>query len=545
MSTPPYSNYFPHPGNNAAARFGLDPIYQPNDYNLMARFNFLREMYLPRTRKYDIRGLGLDLDTKGYSKDAKAFSGPIPYDHETNKSCSFVERFDVDRLAKTDVLDPATAPISKVIGPLISKMGNIQTDIGEAVGTCTLISDDLVMVPRHAITGEVIRNLKVTFGYTEQINGYFDSGETEFETVVEEDAFCDYAIVKLKHPVGRRFGHVKLNILDDFVTEPALLHYPLGKPLKVSINAVFQTNYRAQYLETYHDSDYFSSGGAYFDPLGRFTAMHLGSQLEEDVINPARYAITLQEIVLRKPDGIIAKLARGELAQDELYNSTFKGTIFLETSLRDLLINEEGRESKKVLTCLFQDQLDYGHDSYDSKIKLDKSGEVAFSKKNLIYIESEYPYLFDTFLKECLFRSNVHKDTPEFSEIGHIESDHTIPHAVWKSTTNPKMSRHIVVNSKRIEEFALPDSTIPFEIPTEFLTTRSSSEAKTFHAKLVQLCDQDQIDKALVECFKKYRAKGITLKLHKEAIIQSLDEHIELGVITTQQKTQIIAALNL
>ena len=126
----------------------------------------------------------------------------------------------------------------------------------------------------------------------------FDSldefANAELDYVVEDDPYGDYAIVKLKHPVRSRLGYVRLNTQEELLSESALLHYPLGNPLKISVHTFDQTDSQSIYLKTFHDSDYSSSGGAYFDSLGRFTAMHLGIELEGDKANVCRSAITLQ-----------------------------------------------------------------------------------------------------------------------------------------------------------------------------------------------------------------------------------------------------------
>jgi len=484
-----------------------------------------------------------------YSSRKKAFYPVVPYNTQTFSYLPVMGHFDFTRLRQTNVLDQiysrqplsnqfGIVSLSQTISPLLNKMGTMRNPItGENLGTCTLIAENLVMVSRHAIQDLNVQNIEVTFGYTEFDRTSYAAGHTSFDNVIEDDISCDYAIVKLKKPVGKRLGYVPLNTQDNTVSEPALLHYPLGKSLKVSVHTFVQTQYQTSHLLANHDSDYFSSGGAYFDPLGHMTAMHLGTQLEGDTMNLLRYAMPLQEIVRYKPNSILQKFAEGTFSQERSYTSDARQT-YLYPAPHNYLIDEEGYQSEKVLRKLLKNHL-----KIDKKIRFTKSGAISFSKTNLQYIADNYPREFSAFREKCLGVSGTHGLTKQYSVKGVIESDHTIPHNVWKSTTNQKMRRLVTGGGTRPGENDMPAITIPYGKHRELQTTGSSNVAKAFHKTLVRLCNQDKIDDALILCFREYAAHGIKLKDYKKQIKDSLTEHVSLGVISAQQKQRIITKL--
>lgn len=375
-----------------------------------------------------------ECDRGEYSSINKAYYPVVPYNTQSFHYSPVMGQFDFIRLKQTDVLDliysrkPPPNPLQVVslahtISPLLNKMGTIKDSItGQNVGTCTLIANNLVLVARHAVEGGDIRNLNVRFGYTE-FNGSFDYGDqTSFHCVIEENVKCDYAIIQLKQPLGSRLGFVSLSIEGHTTAEPALLHYPLGKPLKVSVHTLVQTQYQNDYLLAYHDSDYFSSGGAYFDPMGRMIAMHLGAELEGEMMNLPRYALPLEAIVRLSPHSLLGKLARGELPQAHAYTTHVSQTYLAPTN-HNYLIDEEGRESEKILRNLLTNQL-----KKDKKIQRNNNRTISFSKSNLEYISDKYERKYDLFEETCLGITGVHGFTRLYSVTGLIESDHTLPH---------------------------------------------------------------------------------------------------------------------
>lgn len=92
----------------------------------------------------------------------------------------------------------------------------------------------------------------------------------------------DYAIVQLYNSPGSKNGYVELS-LESPASELALLHHPLGKPLKISVHSFDQTFYDCFYLQTFHDTDFCSSDGAYIGPNGKLVALHLGSEIEDSL----------------------------------------------------------------------------------------------------------------------------------------------------------------------------------------------------------------------------------------------------------------------
>jgi hypothetical protein len=476
---------------------------------------------------------------KEYSSREKAYYPIVPYNTQTFCYAPVTGNFDFTRLKQTNVLDIVysrssqfralgVVSLAHTVSSLINKIGTMENGItGGNLGTCTLIAHNLVLVARHAIENCDIQNINVTFGYIEYEGSFYQSSQTSFERIIEEDHVLDYAIIQLKEPLG---NFVSLNIEGQTIAEPALLHYPLGKTLKVSVHTFVQTIYQTDYLLVYHDSDYFSSGGAYFDPMGRMIAMHLGAQLQEDTMNLIRYALPLEVIVMRNPNSLLGKLANGKLPQACSYTTESYST-FLAPTNHNYLIDEEGREAEKVLRALLKDEL-----KTDKKIKRNKNGTITFSHANLEYIANNYARKFNLFEERCLGITGRHGFTHLYSVKGVIESDHTIPHNVWEKTVNPKMKKVLAGGGKRRGENDMPAITIPWEIHHNLLTTGGVKGYQAFHLDLIDLCDNDKIDDALILCYLEYRAKGLELKAYESEIKSSLDDYANLGLISNLQK---------
>jgi len=481
-----------------------------------------------------------------YSSRKKAFYPIVPHNTQTFSYAPVVGRFDHTRLKQTNVLNlirSRSLPLSQfgrvslahTLSPLVHKMGLVEDlATGQNLGTGTLIAENLVLVARHSVEGRNIRNLNVTFGYTEFNGSFYNAGQTRFDRVIEESASCDYAILQLQESLGKHLGYVYLHTKAQMAAEPALLHYPLGKPLSVSVHTFNQTLYQTDYLVAYHDSDYFSSGGAYFDPAGRMVALHLGAELEGGTMNLLRYALPLERIARQNPHSLLQKFAQGELSQANSY-TTNSCRVFLAPTNHRFLIDEEGRESEKILRGLLEKEL-----KKDKNIKRNKNGTISFSVPNLKYIETTYPQKFQTFRKRCLGVTGLHKFTHLYSVKRVIESDHTIPHAVWKSTTNPKMKTLVQRGGgKRKGEYDMPAITLPWGIHRNLLTTGGVPGYRSFHQLLIRLCDQDRIDDALIACYQEYKKKGLNLQAYKGRITKSIADHINLGLITKVQAKKI------
>ena len=206
-----------------------------------------------------------------------------------------------------------------MISPLAQKIGIMHDSATKKVlGTCSLIAHDLVLTARHAIQDLKIRNITVTFGYVKLRGSLCTAAQTTFENVMEENYPCDYAIVQLREPLGKKLGHLRLSSQDLF-SELALLHYPLGKPLKVSVHgSVLTPEYESSRLLVFHDTDSTSSGGCYIDSLGRMGAMHLGAEFDSNGLNLLRYAIPFGEILQSHPDSVLSMLINGSLSHAEV-----------------------------------------------------------------------------------------------------------------------------------------------------------------------------------------------------------------------------------
>lgn len=481
-----------------------------------------------------------------YSSNKKAYYAVAPSNSSSFNEAPVMGRFNVTRLRQTDALDcvssytssPAqwgVVSLGKTLSPLLRKIGTM-TDLstGENLGTCTLIAHNLVLVARHAVAGRSIQTVNVTFGYTQFQGSLHHHGHTRFEAVLEQNDEDDYAIVQLQKSLGKDLGFVSFNTDSPVMTECALLHYPLGKPLQVSVHTFVHTEYQTDLLTAYHDSDYFSSGGAYFDPSGRMVAIHLGAELQGDTMHLVRSARPLEAIVRQNPHSLLSRFVNRSYSQAASYTAN-AALLYLPPTDHNYLLDEEGRASEKVLRELLPDNW-----KKDANIKKKKNGRIWFEKPTLAHIEKTYPKEYETCIERCLGKTGLHKLTHLFSITETIESDHTIPHHVWASTENPKMNKFVKGTGKRSGENEMPAITIPWDIHRILLTTGRSTEAQKFHQSLIDLCDKDQIDEALILCYQDYKNKGLKLTAYKSDIERSLDDYVDLGLISTAQKKKII-----
>ncbi len=295
------------------------------------------------------------LSPSDYSSTEKMFYGPVPYNTQTYNYACVSGNFDVSRLPQTNILDvistnsrdryklmgPYEVSLSNTLSKVFRSVGAIKDSYGNCLGTGTLISNNFILIARHSIEGLDVRTLNAVFeDFKIQGHGYTQGSKYEVDYVVESNSHLDYAIVKLKGNPGKKHGYVSFGKNTYPVSEPALLHYPLGKPLQVSVHTFTQTQYKSNWLQTYHDSDYNSSGGAYIDPSGFLVAMHLGSELNRYNMNLCRYAISIQEIINQNLDGVLSKFSDGRLDQAKSYKSQ-RQKYNLTPIRRSFIIDEE------------------------------------------------------------------------------------------------------------------------------------------------------------------------------------------------------------
>ena len=491
-----------------------------------------------------------------YSSTRKAFEPTVPatayrafqLQSQGQLPMAALHKFDIDRLSQTDVsnidsIKPqglrsvGEVSLARVVKDRANQMGTMRDwSTGEGIGSCTLIADNLVLVARHAVAGVGITDIGIDFGYYLDREGFpcWISSATVVN-VIEDDREHDYAILQLDKSVGATLGCVPLSIQPDILTAPALLHYPLNGPLKVSVHTYNQSPGRIGPIRMFHDSDYYSSGGAYFDPQGSMIAMHLGSEGGTRSWNLMRYAMPLGDIVTQKPQSVLAQLVEDGLSQNVSYSRHDQQRVdYLRPAPHNYLIDEEGYRSEQVL----RKHLGSAFDT-DSNIKKTKAKKISFSKANLKYIEENYPDKYDDFVEECLGVAGWHANSKQYSVKGRIESDHTIPHNVWKATINTDMRYLVRGGGTRPGENFMPAITIPYDSHRPLRTTGSSSEARAFCKNLVKLCNQYKVDDALILCFKEYEANGIDLDAYKVDIDTSLDQYMSLGVITAAQKARV------
>jgi hypothetical protein len=285
----------------------------------------------------------------------------------------------------------------------------VSQETHECVGACSLIAHNLVFVARHTIEGCNVRNIHVTFGYVERPDGNCCENEiTQLNGVVDGSIELDYAVVLIKAPVGATHGYMPLETEDEVLTEPALLHYPLGKPLKVSVHG-FKIH-QIGYLSVYHDSGFSSSGGGYISPSGKLAALHLGTQLRGgDEMNFERLAYSLKFIAETYPKCILSQFVKQYLSQNCSYQTPKHVKYTLECSKHNFCVAEEGTKSAKLLKQLLEH-----HNIFDIDLGKTKQG-YSTSVENLDIIESRYPVVYRKLLDECVAKEVTHGQTNLYS----------------------------------------------------------------------------------------------------------------------------------
>ncbi len=283
-----------------------------------------------------------------YSTLDRIFYPSVPANSQTSSYTPVQGIFRVSRLEQSDILKVLDAdPVDKghLQGPYDVSLKATLSSIWKAVGKiafknnhlagCTLLSHDLAIVPCHSIEDLDVRTLHVTFGrvLTDQHTLIGDSYNVQ--GIVECDPALDYAILKLEGTPGKKYGFLPIR-QEGVNSHPALLHYPLGKPQKISIHAYNQQFYQSNWLDTYHDTDYGSSGGAYISPAGSLVAIHLGSQRNSFSFNLLRLALPIQRIIEEQSTGILNRFIHRNLDQNSVCNAQIQW-YYISPQFRDFI----------------------------------------------------------------------------------------------------------------------------------------------------------------------------------------------------------------
>ncbi len=298
----------------------------------------------------------------GYSTPSRIYQAVVPANSEMQLYESPRGQFRVTRLSQTDVFDAIRFdPVDeghlnglndkslRVLAPFAQSVGMMSYG-NKQMGSCSLIAPNLAIIACHCIEGRDVRNLDAKFGFVFDGEMQVTHLGTEFKVlqVLEHDPSLDYAIVELEGTPGLQYGHLRIDPSEEINGEPALLHHPLGKSLKLSIHKVVTSQFEATFTSTYHDSDYGSSGGAYLSPSGNFVALHLGSVRDQFDMNLERLALPIQKILQKQPNSLLAYCAMHRLT-NAVIESIAQPTYFVPDFLRDLhFIDHEKFDRSKL-----------------------------------------------------------------------------------------------------------------------------------------------------------------------------------------------------
>lgn len=312
-----------------------------------------------------------------YSTPSREHNAVVPANSQSFEYMSVEGKFRTTRLRQSDVLEiiktdpteighlssPYDVSLAATLKSVWRAVGRMDCKTGQ-VGTCALISANLAILPSHCIEDMKIQELTAVFGYVNE-NGYtHPSYGYRVQCVVEYDPYLDYAIVQIEGAPGAFWGYLPLNSNILANSEPALLHYPLGKPLQVSVHTFVQTHYETHRLSTFHDSDFGSSGGPYISPSGAFVAMHLGSERRSYDFNLMRLALPISEIIKNQQYSILSQFACKSLNQELAYDYRyFKPILYLDPHVRNFIdfekyfpANFQKADSSYVLRQPIKDQ---------------------------------------------------------------------------------------------------------------------------------------------------------------------------------------------
>ncbi len=295
--------------------------------------------------------------------------------------------FRIGQLSQTNVLDAikgeqtATSTVAgislEILRPFAKAVGTMSHN-SKHLGNCSLISLNLAMIPCHCIDDVDVRELRANFGYVCEDNTHHPSMSYNVCEVIAHDQGLNYAIIKLDGQPGLIHGHLKPDSKEVISNTVALLHHPLSKPLKLSINQTTQvTNEFFSRLVVSHDTDLGSAGGAYLNPSGNMVALHLGSTRgnEKDPLQIIRLALPISKIVTAFPNGILAQYIRGDSLDpllDQYYSIPPQPRSFIgQEKFNKTKLNGEGyllREIGDRIAAIYIDifQKKHGRSSTDS-----------------------------------------------------------------------------------------------------------------------------------------------------------------------------------
>lgn len=392
-------------------------------------------------------------------KGRKGFWSAQPNDPNSSLNSKTCGELNVTRLAQTSIQDckhikpslghihsPFDTSARDIINNAHQCIGRLEQKDGAWLGTAILISVNCALVARHSIENIPLIHLRVRFNYSHSNRSFppFPIIST-ISSIIEDDVDFDYAIICLKdiHFSGAPIPLPYANLTRDaeISRELILLHHPLGKILQASIHGIDKQANATNYLMTLHDTDFGSSGGAYFNASGDFFALHLGCQVEDtDFIsfNLWRYAIPINTIAKTKPGSFIAKLCDKEISPKECAVGINAQGIakakypvnFIEVEMRPIRKKKiaKQRNDKKVMQAIGRTDIRlarYPTSSYQKKNVrelagyFDQLGLSALAHKNLRHTTTNKTTFTNSNTGWSIVHDNHGKYNTVINELGH------------------------------------------------------------------------------------------------------------------------------
>ncbi len=392
-----------------------------------------------------------------------------------------------DKVDFLKVLDPAfpcvTSAEKAAIKAVIPSVGVVSDKDSYHVGTCFRISDNKVLMPLHC--ARHTNGGKVTFCNSENMS-YIN---VAFNTIVEKHDGIDMAVVELNHsidlPIVTKFADTVLEGERLF-----LLHRPTTAAdsfLQISGNQVqIATTADQKSFVLTHDTDFGSSGGVYVNNCGEIVGIHIGAdRAREDISGRQVYGCTMDGILDKLPsDSEIFDflVPEGNLSKPEIMKR-------LKTAVDTNCITNSAVKARISELLKEYDETKFYPKTTEHLRKAAKSPGTDPVGDEIKNIMNDF--------QDFLGKAGLHSDTKDWSVKCHVDSEHPIPHRVFKAATKNKVLQDYLKGAgrSRAGEDCMPAITVEHHKHAVLPTTRNNN--KRFCAELIELGDDHNIPQLL------------------------------------------------